>query len=179
MQFDNSLIKITEKKSKEKNNIFINLIRFVIIILLIGTFCIIFGFSNQNGQESTKMSSRFSRKVIDVTSKNISKEEKTKKTFRIEPIVRKLAHFSIYLIVGILLMGLSCTYKLNVKNKFIICLLIGFIYACSDEIHQLFINERSGQIFDIFLDTIGVAEGTVIMCFCYLNLLKKKENKKM
>ena len=30
-----------------------------------------------------------------------------------------------------------------------------FIYACSDEIHQLFIRGRSGEILDVLIDTLG------------------------
>jgi VanZ family protein len=32
-------------------------------------------------------------------------------------------------------------------------------YAASDEIHQLFIRERSGQLLDVAIDTVGILIG--------------------
>lgn len=62
-------------------------------------------------------------------------------------IIRKLAHFTEYFILGLLLYN----YNKNILKAIIIC----FIYAISDEVHQLFIIGRSFQIKDILIDTLG------------------------
>ena len=62
-------------------------------------------------------------------------------------IIRKLAHFTEYFILGLLLYN----YDKNILKAIIIC----FIYAISDEVHQLFIIGRSFQIKDILIDTLG------------------------
>lgn len=66
-------------------------------------------------------------------------------------IIRKLAHFTEYFILGIL------TYNLikNYRKKYYIAIIICIIYAISDEIHQIFIPGRSCQITDILIDSIG------------------------
>ena len=39
---------------------------------------------------------------------------------------------------------------------------VGTLYAASDEIHQLFVPGRSGQLRDVFLDSAGVAAGILL-----------------
>ena len=36
------------------------------------------------------------------------------------------------------------------------------LYACTDEIHQLFIQGRAGQLKDVLIDTIGSLTGIYI-----------------
>ena len=79
----------------------INILRAILIVLLLGTFSIIFGFSSQDSKES----SGISRKVTIFLTQNIkyiqekNDIEKEEILSRIESIVRKIAHFSIYTIV--------------------------------------------------------------------------------
>ncbi len=85
----------------------INIIRGILILLLMGTFVIIFGFSSQNSEES----SGISRKITNVITENIKQIqekpqiEKEKIISRIESIIRKIAHFSIYTVVRYLANG--------------------------------------------------------------------------
>ena len=140
----------------------IKIIRTILLALLLATFVIIFGFSNQDGEESTGISTKVSETIVNILHRNGSINENKIKAKEIELFVRKLAHFSIYLIVGLLLMGFTSTYNLDFSKKFVICIIIGIIYASTDEIHQLFIAGRSGQITDVFIDTFGVITGSLI-----------------
>jgi VanZ family protein len=40
-----------------------------------------------------------------------------------------------------------------------------FLYACSDEIHQLFVPNRSGELLDVLLDTFGGSLGVLSISF--------------
>ena len=52
---------------------------------------------------------------------------------------------------------------INIGNKLKIMSILGsFIYACSDEIHQMFIGNRSGEVRDIIIDTFGALSGILI-----------------
>ena len=139
------------------NNIKINILRVILIILLIGTFSIIFGFSSQDSEKS----SGISRKVTEIITNPIKsiqekpEQEKEQILSRIESVVRKIAHFSIYTVVGFLLMALFSTYKLEEMNRFSYSLIIGVVYASSDEIHQCFTPGRGPQVTDIIIDTMG------------------------
>ena len=82
---------------------------------------------------------------------------------RAEPILRKLAHFSIYMVVGILIMTFVSTYKLLLWKKLFISIMVGVVYAISDEFHQTFIQGRSGELRDVLIDTTGVVCGIAII----------------
>ena len=145
-------------------NIKINSLRAVLIIMLLGMFWTIFGFSNQNGEKSGSKS----RKITVILTKkiksiqNMKEEEKEIKLKQIEHYIRKLAHFSLYTIVGFLTMSLMSTYNLKMYKKMIISLIIGAIYAISDEFHQSFIPDRTSSFFDVIIDTSGVVFGILI-----------------
>ena len=50
------------------------------------------------------------------------------------------------------------------------------LYACTDEIHQLFVPGRSGMIRDVFIDSIGGIIGISIISI-YENIKKRKSLK--
>ena len=82
-------------------------------------------------------------------------------------IIRKLAHFTKYFVLGVLTINVFKDYK--VDNVFIYSLLFCVFYACTDEIHQLFVPGRSGNIMDVLIDSFG----SLIGCTSYFLLLKK------
>lgn len=135
--------------------------------MLAGTFYIIFGFSSQNAEESSGISKKVSESIVEITNKDKPIQEKNKIVKFLEPRIRKLAHFSIYTVVGFLLMSLCFTYKISINKKIIISLILGFIYACSDELHQTFVAGRSGEARDVLIDSSGVFVGILISISCY------------
>ena len=66
-------------------------------------------------------------------------------------IIRKLAHFTEYFILGVLLYNYLLEYHKSHYLGIVICLL----YAISDEVHQLFVIGRSCQVRDIIIDCLG------------------------
>ena len=149
----------------------------VVFILLIGTFYIIFGFSGQNGDQSGALSRQITEYIAKniKTIQNMNNDQKEKVLKKMEYYVRKLAHFSLYAIVGILIMTLLFTYKLRQRTRIISRLTIGTIYAISDEIHQSFIPGRTPMVGDVMIDMCGVLAGIVIVSFIWkINKLAKK-----
>lgn len=143
----------------------INIIRVFLILALIGTFSIIFGFSNQDSKKSSGISQKVTNFVIKFIPRiqKANEPEKQNMIDRTEKVIRKIAHFSIYTLVGLLLMGLMCTFNMKQVNKLSISLIIGVIYAITDEIHQAFIPGRGPHITDVILDTMGVLTGIIIV----------------
>ena len=162
-------------------NMKINILRTIFIILLIGTLGIIFGFSSQDSKKSSSISRRVTEFLTDRIGSIQEKPEQEKEQilFRVEKIVRKIAHFSIYTVVGFLLMALFKTYKLEETNRFSYSLIIGVIYASSDEIHQCFTPGRGPLVTDIILDGMGVLLGILLVMLVVKIfekiLLKKKK----
>ena len=119
------------------------ILKLIILILWMG---IIFYFSNQPN------SGQVTHDIIEETITTVKTE-----TFIdiINFIIRKSAHLIEYFILTILFVSLYKEYANN-KNKIIIISIIScFLYACTDEIHQLFIIGRTGQFIDVLIDTIG------------------------
>ena len=58
------------------------------------------------------------------------------------------------------------------ESKYLsLAILASALYACTDELHQLFVPGRTGQIFDVFVDTLGATFG----CLLVLGILKIKQ----
>lgn len=132
------------------------------IVLVVIWMIVIFMFSNQKANDSSKLSDGLILKTVriieHVTNKKYSDDEILK--LYVKP-VRKMAHFTIYLILGILVCLMIKEY--SVKNIILLSVLTCFIYASSDEIHQLFIDGRSCNIIDVFIDTFGSFIGILLV----------------
>ncbi len=133
------------------------------LVLLIAWMAIIFNFSNDNGTESTKKSDLVITKIYQV----ITNAEPSKKQLKniidkyVYPI-RKLAHFTEYAVLGILLVNFINEFKILSIKVIIISVILCMLYAISDEIHQLFSAGRSARILDVFIDTLGSSTGIII-----------------
>ena len=50
----------------------------------------------------------------------------------------------------------------SIKYPLTMSILFSFLYACTDEIHQIFVPGRSAQFRDILIDTFGASFGAII-----------------
>lgn len=141
------------------------IIRTITLMLTIIIFFIIFNFSSQNSEKSTSTSDFVINAIININpfTKDLEVAQKEAIKEKMELPIRKLAHFSIYTILGITTMCHMSTYAVSKYNRIGSSLLVGVLYAVSDEIHQLFVSGRSGQITDVLIDTIGVLFGIGIV----------------
>ena len=104
----------------------------------------IFGFSNQQGESSSSTSKKVSKIIINIIDiKNEYKEEQKQQIIsNIEPYIRKLAHFSLYAVGGILLMNAIRLFLVRENIQILTCSIIGILYAIIYEIHQLIIPRK-------------------------------------
>ena len=80
-----------------------------------------------------------------------------------EHIIRKLAHFTEFTALGILLSIDTVLFLKNMKQYVWIPLFIGFLVALIDETIQLFPVGRSSSVKDVWLDLSGVIFGTILL----------------
>ena len=148
-------------------------------ILVIIWMLVIFNFSSQNGTKSTKTSDVVTSMVVNVTTsvtnKDIPREEVKKKVEDSTFLVRKTAHFTEYLILGILILQLLSDYTKINKRMLIVSLVICYLYAVSDEVHQIFIPGRTAKVLDTFIDGAGSLVGIVIYSI-YQSKCRKMSN---
>lgn len=175
--------------------------RKIIFLILIIINCItIFYFSNQVADTSSTSSGRVVNFVMKVLPQFKNMEEHEKEYIAnevLQPIVRKMAHFLIYTVLGFLTINFALTCKetnnpcyeneqcstLQLKKqqykKILYSQLFGTLYAISDEIHQLFIEGRSCEFRDVCIDSLGVLTGITIMLIIvkiFERLKEKNEN---
>ncbi|MGL5714833.1 MAG: VanZ family protein [Paraclostridium sp.] len=81
-------------------------------------------------------------------------------------IIRKSAHMIAYLLLAVLFFLSMYSKKTNILKISITAFIFTVIYACTDEIHQLFIPGRSGELRDVGIDSIGAFIGSGI---CYIS----------
>jgi len=130
-------------------------------LLVIACMVTIFCFSNQKSEDSTKLSTGVIEKIVTTISKNIDEADVEEIVDKYFVFVRKTAHFLIYLTLGILVANLIIEYQIEFKKVILISLFICFIYACSDEIHQIFVSGRSCELMDILIDSTGALFGII------------------
>lgn len=154
-------------------NILKHIIRYILIICIIILCCKIFSFSSQSGEVSKNTSSRFTVMLLKIF--NIENDELAVQIF--DPIVRKIAHFSVYMLLGILLMCASETFKWQRVYKFDFSTMFALLFASSDELHQRFVPGRSGEFADVCLDTVGAMIGVIIVLVITLIVSQVKKSR--
>ena len=99
---------------------------------------------------------------------------------RISFIVRKCAHFTEYTVLGFSLgftvedlIGVSESGTGKVKSLFL-AWVIGTLYACTDEFHQIYVPGRSGELRDVGIDCCGVLTG-VLLYTAYRHLKHRQQ----
>lgn len=100
-------------------------------------------------------------------------------------VIRKLAHFTEYAILGICIMinvldwykvrfssiEVNSSYSLKARHLWSLAWIVGTAYAMTDELHQRFVPGRSGEIRDVCIDAAGVAAGA----FIAMILIRRKD----
>lgn len=139
-------------------------IKRIIFGALIIINCItIFMFSSQDSVKSSNTSSIIVDRVVNTISNVNKKVKRDSLKDSVTFWVRKSAHFSIYALLGVWVMLFVNTFNMSTRNKIIICVLFGLIYAISDEFHQSFVSGRSMELRDVIIDTCGCFVGSGIL----------------
>ena len=118
--------------------------------------CLIWGHSLQPAYVSDAESGRFLEIIAKVFPFLLSSDAGMF-------IVRKAAHFTEFLILGVLLCMEFSMYEYGALRRFSIPSLVGLLVAFIDETIQLFVVGRSGEIRDMWIDFAGAALGTLIV----------------
>lgn len=126
----------------------------------------ILNFSGQSGIDSAQLSYKVTQKLVilagDITDRNLTQEEINVYTEKYHYYVRKLAHFTEYMILAV-----TVAFPLYVYGMRGIWLMlfagtfcVGF--ACLDEYRQSFSLGRTPSKKDVLIDSCGVFVGIII-----------------
>lgn len=137
--------------------------KFLAWVALLVWMGVIFYFSHQSGDASMQLSDG----ILD-SFKSLFQNFLDYHT--LSYIVRKIAHFTEYFILGLLIYHLVKQYRVISKTEIIWMILFCVIYAMLDEFHQVFIGGRSPKVFDVIIDSLGSSLSILI-----LQLLQKRK----
>ena len=163
------------KRFLEKYNIALSL------LLVIGVMVMIFCFSAQTGAESGAMSGQITRWILRLVVpnfENMSLQEQESLRSTVGLLIRKMAHFSEYALLGFSLM----LHIWQIQKKTVVHLpwlwswVIGTLYAASDEFHQGFVADRGPSVVDVMIDSAGVIVGVLLTVWILRRVAKSPGN---
>ena len=127
---------------------------------------VIFGFSKQDGEESSGISYKAADIILTVCDKaGIVDYNENNRESMIEAVqfpIRKAAHMTEYAVLA----------RLPIISAVVVA---GF--AATDEFHQVFVPGRYGCVRDVLIDAAGSVIGLAIAYVIYINVCKRKYNK--
>ena len=124
----------------------------------------IFYMSSRVAEESDALSLGFIGHILswvmpDYDSMSLSDQLALEQNYN--HLVRKLAHFTEFALLGAL--ALNAARHLQLRHPLALSWAFSVLYAASDEIHQLFVPGRAGMITDVCIDSCGALLGVLLL----------------
>lgn len=142
-------------------------VKILVWIPVILIACSIFGFSNQQGEESSGLSEKTAKIMISIADNmhlvEITQENEQSYIEKLQTPIRKTAHMTEYMILTFSVVFALWIWKLKERRLFLSSWLLVVAFASSDEFHQLFVSGRSGRATDVLIDSTGSLIGIGII----------------
>ncbi|TCT12847.1 VanZ family protein [Natranaerovirga pectinivora] len=132
----------------------------ITIVLVLCWMGVIFYMSSQPATQSSELSRGVTANIIEIVERVMP--DLNIQVGDIHKAVRKSAHFFVFLVLGILVINmLKICGVIGIKG-IIFTLLICIMIAIADEVYQLYVPGRSGEVSDVIIDTAGALVGILI-----------------
>lgn len=92
-------------------------------------------------------------------------------------LIRKLAHFSEFACLGLLLGWMFHGEAARGFRGFAVPALLGTLAACVDETIQRYVPGRESSLIDVWIDIGGVCTGILLLRLGYCYIRRRKERK--
>jgi len=163
-------------------NIKLTVIRVLLILILLADMIFIFYNSAQNAVDSSATSQGVTEQMAPIVVPDYDKldeEKKKEAVLSLDVIVREAAHLLQFVPLGFACYLLLQTFKIPKRLRYLnyaIPPTFGLLYALSDEIHQIFSPGRFFDVFDLFMDMMGVLLGLLgaIILMLIINKVKSR-----
>lgn len=155
-----------------------NIKKILIWIPAIVMAMVIFGFSKQDGEESSGLSYKAADMILTVCDKaGIVDYNDNNRDSMIEAVqfpIRKAAHMTEYAVLSVLVMLALIVDGIKGIRLPVIATIIAVAFAATDELHQRYVPGRYGCVRDVLIDAAGSIIGLVIAYVLYKNMHKNK-----
>lgn len=125
---------------------------------------LIFSFSARPAEESRQTSGRVTQFVVGVVELVMDEPipEGSLLYDEIHHVVRKMGHFLEYMALGCTLVLPFGLWRQRHFETLLWCEATALLYACTDELHQLFVPGRDGNGKDVAIDATGALLGALV-----------------
>ena len=154
----------------------------VLIVLLFLIYVMIFNFSAEDATASSGVSQKVTRWLLQMYYKlqgntgGLTVVIPAGEVDEAEAVIRKLAHFTEYMLVGLLSLWIWLLWKAKRLrySAFVLAQLV--ISASLDEFHQYFVPGRYASIRDVLIDTAGGLTGMLLVLLISLCIRKSTKS---
>ncbi len=157
--------------SKKVNRTFVRRVVYGCLCIL---WCVlIFAMSHESAPVSAERSSGLTRQIVKLFVSVFGGDiEDIQLLDNIEFLLRKGAHMFLYFVLAVLSFLFVETFSFRRVSECILSLSFCLLYSMSDEIHQLFIEGRSGSVKDVLIDMTGAVIGVLFISLLFYTLGK-------
>ena len=141
----------------------------------------IFCFSAQKAEDSSKLSGAVTDFVLSLVVpgyRDMTPAERVPYQTSCSLAVRKCAHFSEYALLAVTLVCFLHYFLsggTSLWQVLALAWLIATLYACTDELHQMFVDGRGPAVLDVVIDSAGALTGALMAA---LTLREKSKRRK-
>ncbi len=131
---------------------------------VIAVAAMIFFFSAQDGEDSMQVSGGvvdFLIRLLVPDFDGMAEGDRLAIYGQLQYLVRKAAHFTEFAMLGASLRLLF--HALSLRQPILIAWAAGTLYACTDEMHQMFVDGRGAMWQDVCIDSAGVLTAVILI----------------
>lgn len=153
------------------------LARLFFLMLTVAIVVTIGWFTSQTGAVSNALSTAFVYELQDRLKVNFSWDQ----VQQMNLVLRKVAHFSLYALLGCGTMAIGLTTRRKIMGCFVVAMLVCAVFAGFDEIRQFISGTRNGNVLDVLLDCCGSGFGCLMVAWLGIRLrsLKMRRSEKL
>ncbi|ANU27608.1 VanZ family protein [Planococcus versutus] len=129
-------------------------------IAVFAWMAVIFYLSHQPGSASSNLSSGIVAGLLDFINQLAPEIDLDVEVFH--TFIRKNAHFIAYFILSLVSLNAWTSSGFRGGARVLLSLATTVLFAITDEIHQLFIDGRSGEVRDVLIDSAGASLGVLL-----------------
>lgn len=167
-----------KERKGQRGKIAVSTVAAALLLLL---YSAIFQFSAQDAGESSSLSQLFSGECVRILNSlsgaRWSDARMAELAMHIEHPIRKLAHFSEYACMGILVYTLWSQWMKRGRKLYLLTIVWVTLSAAADEFHQYFVPGRHASAADVLLDACGGAFG-LLFCVCAAALWRRLKGRR-
>ena len=131
-------------------------IKVISCVITVAIMTLIFFFSSQTAAESSETSRGLTEDIANLIATYVHIWSADQITDIIHTFVRKVAHFVLYFSLGLSAsVSIYLIFGYKRLKLMLITLAFCFLYAITDEIHQMFVPGRAAMIRDVIIDSCG------------------------